>query len=121
MRKLLYITIFSICLLAICVSKVNANLMPRNSISLNFIFIAILVLVGEAYLVTLFFRTREYNRKYFFMLLLLLNLSTWTIFYHVHKKVINNVFIVESTIVILLGSTFEVEVVPVIPFAIESS
>ncbi len=99
----LFLFAMTLCLQVFHVSQVHANLVTDKSVSLEFIFIAVLVLAGEACLVTWLFRRRGFNHIYFAGALFIVNLITWVLFFNAYRRIVENIYLVEGGIVILEG------------------
>jgi len=93
----------TLCLQVFHMSQAHANLITDKTVSLEFILIAVLVLGGEACLVTWLFRRRGFNRIYFGGALFIVNLITWVLFFNVYRTIVENIYLVEGSIVILEG------------------
>ena len=91
----------TLCLQVLIVSQAHANLVTDQKLTSQLVLIAVLVLAGEACLVTWLFRRRGLNCKYFGGALFIVNLLTWAIFFKVYRSLIANVYLIEASIVIL--------------------
>lgn len=101
MKTFLFFVVMILCPHVLCVSQGYANLVTVQKVSIEFIVVAVLVLGGEALLVTWIFRRRGFNRIYFGATLFIVNIITWVTFFNVYRSVIENIYLVEGGIVIL--------------------
>ncbi len=104
LNKILFFLAVVLCLQVFYMSKAHADVVLNQKVSPEFIIVAVLVLGGEAFLVTWLFWRRGFQRKYLWGALFIVNLITWVIFLNVYRSIIKNIYLVEGSIVVLEGA-----------------